>query len=175
MLLMLLEIIPCDSVANVLNLIPVFFRGQAHSAVHENPISRVQPSCVAIREKGGRVMEEEDLTFRIRGCAYEVFRVLGFGFLEQVYQQALLRKFALQGVKAVGQAALEVRYKGEPVGRYAADILVDDRIVVELKAAESLTKAHEAQLLNYLKASGKKVGLLINFMHPKAEIRRLVL
>ena len=120
-------------------------------------------------------MELEDLTFKIRGCAYEVFRVLGAGFLEQVYQPALLREFALQGVKAVGQCALEVDYKGEPVGRYVADILVEDRVVIELKAVESLTKAHEAQLLNYLKASGKKVGLSVNFAHPKAEIRRFVL
>jgi GxxExxY protein len=120
-------------------------------------------------------MEEDDLTFRIRGRAYEVFRVLGAGFLEQVYQQALLSEFSLRGVKAVGQAALEVDYKGVPVGRYVADILVDDRVILELMAAESLTKAHEAQLLNYLKASGKKVGLLINFANPKAEIRRFVL
>lgn len=120
-------------------------------------------------------MEEEELTFKIRGCVYEVFRVLGAGFLEQVYQRALLREFALQGVKAVGQSALEVDYKGEAVGRYVADILVDDRVVIELKAVESLTKANEAQLLNYLKASDKKVGLLINFAHPKAEIRRFVL
>ena len=120
-------------------------------------------------------MEQEDLTFRIRGCAYEVFRVLGFGFLEQVYQHALLHELALRGVKAVGQAGLDVQYKGEVVGRYLADILVDDRIVVELKAVESLVKGHEAQLLNYLKAGGKKVGLLINFGRPKCEIRRFVL
>ena len=120
-------------------------------------------------------MEQEDLTFRIRGCAYEVFRVLGFGFLEQVYQHALLRELALRGMTAVGQAGLEVRYKGEPVGRYVADILVEEQIIVELKAVESLTKAHEAQLLNYLKAGDKKVGLLINFARPKCEIRRFVL
>jgi GxxExxY protein len=120
-------------------------------------------------------MEEEDLTFRIRACAYEVFRTLGAGFLEQVYQQALLFELGLQGIKAMGQCALEVDYKGERVGRYVADILVEDRIVVELKAAESLSKAHEAQLLNYLKAGGKKVGLLMNFAHPRAEIRRFVL
>lgn len=120
-------------------------------------------------------MEEEDLTFRIRGCAYEVFRVLGAGFLEQVYQQALLRELELQSIKAVGQCPLEVDYKGGPVGRYVADILVEDRVVIELKAVESLTKTHEAQLLNYLKASGRKIGLLVNFSHPKAEVRRFVL
>ena len=120
-------------------------------------------------------MEEEDLTFKIRGCVYEVFRVLGAGFLEQVYQKALLHELELQGLRADGQRALEVTYKDKPVGLYAADILVEDRVVVELKAVESLTRAHEAQLLNYLKASGKRVGLLVNFTHPKAEIRRFVL
>ena len=120
-------------------------------------------------------MEEEELTFKIRGCVYEVFRVLGAGFLEQVYQQALLRELELQGLRADGQRALEVAYKGEPVGRYVADVLIEDRVVVELKAVDALTKAHEAQLLNYPKASGKKVGLLVNFTHPKAEIRRFVL
>lgn len=120
-------------------------------------------------------MEEEALTFKIRGCVYEVFRVLGAGFLEQVYHQALLRELALQGLRASGQRALDVAYKGESVGHYVADIVVEDRVVIELKAVGSLTKAHEAQLLNYLKATGMKVGLLVNFTHPKAEIRRFVL
>ena len=104
-------------------------------------------------------MEEEEITFKIRGCVFEVFRVLGGGFLEQVYQQALLHELELQGLRAEGQRALEVTYKGKSVGVYLADILVEDRIVLELKAVQSLTKAHEAQLLNYLKASGKRVGL----------------
>ena len=120
-------------------------------------------------------MEEEELTFKIRGCVYEVFRVLGAGFLEQVYQHALLHELETQGVPADGQRALEVTYKGKQVGVYVPDILVDNRVIVELKAVESLTKAHEAQLLNYLKASGKKVGLLVNFTHPQAEVRRFVL
>ena len=120
-------------------------------------------------------MEEEGLTFKIRGCVYEVFRVLGAGFLEQVYQQALLQELEAQGLRAESQRGLEVTYKGKQVGVYVADILVEDRVVLELKAAQSLTKAHEAQLLNYLKASGKRIGLLVNFAHPKAEIRRFVL
>jgi len=120
-------------------------------------------------------MEEEEITFKIRACIFEVFRVLGAGFLEQVYQQALLQELQAQGLRAEGQRALEVTYKGKIVGLYVADILVEDRIVLELKAVQSLTKAHEAQLLNYLKASGKRVGLLVNFVHPKAEIRRFVL
>jgi len=120
-------------------------------------------------------MEEDELTFKLRGCVYEVFRVLGAGFLEQVYQQALLQELEAQGLRAESQRALEVSYKGRSVGVYLADVLVEDRIVLELKAAQSLTKAHEAQILNYLKASGKRVGLLVNFAHPKAEIRRFVL
>ena len=120
-------------------------------------------------------MEEEAITFRIRACVFEVFRVLGADFLEQVYQQALPRELQAQGLRAEGQRALEVAYKGSVVGTYVADLLVEDRIVLELKAVRSLTKAHEAQLLNYLKASGKRIGLLINFVHPKAEIRRFIL
>ena len=120
-------------------------------------------------------MEDEEITFKIRGCVYEVFRVLGAGFLEQVYQLALMHELEIQGLRAESQHGLEVTYKGRPAGTYMADILVEDRIVLELKAVQSLTKAHEAQLLNYLKASGKRVGLLVNFAHPKAEIRRFVL
>ena len=119
-------------------------------------------------------MEEDELTFKIRGCVYEVFRVLGAGFLEQVYELALMQELEIQGLRAESRRALEVTCKGKPVGLYVADIPVEDRVVLELKAAQSLTKAHEAQLLNYLKASGKRVGLLVNFSHPKAEIRRFV-
>jgi len=132
-------------------------------------------NALATETHGKHGMEEEELTFKIRGCVYEVFRVLGAGFLEQVYHQALLKEFELQGLRAESQRALEVTYKGAPVGLYVADILVEDRVVLELKVVEALAKAHEAQLLNYLKASGKKVGLLVNFKHPKAEIRRFVL
>ena len=120
-------------------------------------------------------MEEEELTYRIRGYVYEVFRELGAGFLEQVYRLALVHELELHGLREESQRGLEVNYKGKQVGLYLADILVEDRIVVELKAMPSLTKAHEAQLLNYLKASGKRVGLLVNFAYPKAEVRRFVL
>ena len=120
-------------------------------------------------------MEEEELTYRIRGCVYEVFRVLGAGFLEQVYQHALLHELELQGLRAHGELGLDVTYKGKQIGHYVADIIVEDRIVIELKAVQSLTTVHEAQLLNYLKASGKRVGLLVNFAYPKAEVRRFVI
>jgi GxxExxY protein len=119
-------------------------------------------------------VEEEELTHRIRGCVYEVFRVLGAGFLEQVYHEALMHELQLQGLRAESKRNLTVTYKGMEVGQYVADIVVDDRVVIELKTVQMLTKVHEAQLLNYLKATGIKVGLLVNFVHPKAEIRRFV-
>ena len=130
---------------------------------------------MTVKTQGQRRMEDEELTFKIRACIFEVFRVLGSGFLERVYQQALLQELQAQGLRAESERQLEVTYKGNVNGLYVADILVEDRIVLELKAAQSLTKAHEAQLLNYLKASGKRVGLLVNSVHPKAEIRRFVL
>ena len=121
------------------------------------------------------MLREEDLTRRIRGCVYEVYRNLGAGFLEKVYENALLRELELCGLNAKAQVPLKVVYKSKAVGEYFADILVEDRVLVELKAQEQLARIHEAQLLNYLKISGKKVGLLVNFTYPHAEVRRLVL
>lgn len=117
---------------------------------------------------------EEDLTYRIQGCVFEVFRQLGHGFLEKVYEQALLLELTQAGLSAKAQCPLRVYYKGTVVGEYCADIIVEGRVLLELKAQEKLVSAHEAQLLNYLKATGLHVGLLINFWHPKAEVRRFV-
>ena len=116
---------------------------------------------------------EEELTYRIRGCVFEVSKQLGAGFLEKVYENALLREFALQGIAAQSQVALAVAYKDEVVGEYFVDILVENRILLELKAQEKLTPVHEAQLINYLRASSHRVGLLVNFVHPRAQVRRL--
>ncbi|RRQ21425.1 GxxExxY protein [Thiohalobacter thiocyanaticus] len=121
------------------------------------------------------MLVEEELTYGIRGCVYEVYRQLGAGFLEKVYEKALIRELHLQGVNAEAQVPLKVEYKGEVVGEYLAGILVEARVLVELKAQSELSKVHEAQLVNYMRASGKKVGLLVNFTHPKAEIRRVVI
>lgn len=117
----------------------------------------------------------EDVTYKIRGAVFEVNRVLGAGFLEKVYENALLVELRRQGLKAESQVPLKVYYKGEVVGEYYVDIVVEDRVLLELKAVEQLQKVHEAQMLNYLKATGMKLGLLVNFKHPKAEIRRFVL
>ena len=120
-------------------------------------------------------MKLNDITYEINGAIFEVNKVLGPGFLEKVYENALLYELKNRGLKAVCQAPINVIYKGQCVGEYVADILVEDSVIIELKTAERIEKIHEAQLLNYLKATGIQVGLLVNFRHFKAEIKRLVL
>jgi GxxExxY protein len=115
-----------------------------------------------------------EITYTINGAVYEVNKVLGAGFLEKVYEKALLVEFRKRGLKAEAQVPITVKYKDEVVGEYFADIVVEDQVIIELKAVEQLQKIHEAQLLNYLKATGYKIGLLVNFTHPKAEIKRFV-
>ena len=120
-------------------------------------------------------MDLNELTYAINGAIFEVNRILGPGFLEKVYENALLMELRARGIKAVAQHPINVRYKDQIVGEYFADLLVEDRVIIELKTVESIKKIHEAQLLNYLKATGIKVGLLVNFKSMKAEIKRLVL
>ncbi len=114
------------------------------------------------------------LTERVLGAVFEVSNTLGAGFLEKVYERALLRELGLQGIRATPQTALEVTYKGQSVGEYFADLLVEDVLVVELKCAERLAGEHTAQCLNYLRASGLAVCLLVNFQRPKVEWKRVV-
>jgi GxxExxY protein len=120
-------------------------------------------------------MDINDITYKINGAIYEVNRVLGPGFLEKVYENALLIELHERGLKTENQVPIEVQYKAANVGEYFADLLVEDTVIVELKTVENLTKLHEAQLLNYLKATGVKVGLLVNFQNKKAQIKRMVL
>ncbi len=119
-------------------------------------------------------MDISDITYQINGAIFEVNRILGHGFLEKIYQKALLIELWKRGLKAESEVPIQVQYKGELVGDYFADIVVENRIILELKSIEKLQPVHEAQLLNYLKATGIQVGLLINFTHPKAEIKRMV-
>ena len=120
-------------------------------------------------------MDINKLTYAINGAVFEVNRVLGCGFLEKVYENALLTELRSLGLKAESQVPIKVYYKNEVVGEYTADILVEEKVILELKTVEKLEKIHEAQLLNYLKATGIHVGLLVNFKHTKAEIKRMVL
>ena len=116
----------------------------------------------------------ESLTERVLAAIFEVSNTLGAGFLEKVYERALLREPAVRSISAVPQASFAVIYKGQTVGEYFADILVEDVLVVELKCVERLANEHTAQCLNYLRASGRSVCLLVNFQRPKVEWKRIV-
>ena len=118
-------------------------------------------------------MLHEELTGRILEASFEVMRELGSGFLEGVYQNALLVALRQKGIKAEARVPLLVRFRGEVVSEYFADLLVEDKVIVELKAVKALMPEHQAQLINYLKATGIEVGLLINFGRPRLEYRRL--
>lgn len=124
----------------------------------------------------GQVMglEHGEITEQIIGAAYEVHRVLGYGFLEKVYQRAMQVEIERRGLRAVIEAPIEVRYKAVPVGEYRADILVNESVIVELKVAKAYCPDDEPQLLNELKATGIKVGLLINFGRTRVEFKRMV-
>lgn len=118
--------------------------------------------------------EQDPLTERILGCAYTVSNALGCGFLEKVYENALCHELRKAGIQAAQQQGLEVHYDGVMVGEFTADIVVEGRVILELKAIPSLENWHGAQCLNYLKASGLSTCLLINFGKPRLEIRRFV-
>jgi GxxExxY protein len=113
------------------------------------------------------------LTETVIHAFYEVYNTLGYGFLEKVYENALTHELRKGGLTVVQQAPIKVYYDGAVVGEYFADLLVNDLIILELKAVETLAPAHEAQLLNYLRATRYEVGLILNF-GPKAQIRRKI-
>ena len=114
------------------------------------------------------------MTEGVIGAFYEVYNILGYGFLEKVYEMALASEFSRRGLVFARQVPIEVCYKGDVVGDYVADFLVDGKVVVEVKAAKEFCEKDGAQLVNYLRGTGKEVGLLLNF-GEKAEIRRRVL
>ena len=117
--------------------------------------------------------KHSEITEKIIAAAYAVHNQLGFGFLEKVYKNALMIELGNMSFKCQAEVPLKVFYQDKPVGEYFADIVVEDKIVVETKAVSKLDPAHEAQLVNYLKASGISVGLLINF-GTSVEIKRRV-
>ena len=117
-------------------------------------------------------MEHEELTKKIIGCCFKVYNTLGYGFLESVYQKSLMIELRKAGLAARSEQAIPVLYEGELVGDFVADVIVVDTIILELKSVRQLAEIHEVQLVNYLKATGKSVGLLINFGEKKVEVRR---
>lgn len=119
-------------------------------------------------------MQYEHITREIIGCAYTVYNELGFGYLESVYEKAFQIELATQNLQAVLQAPIEVFYRSQPVGEFRCDVLVDEKIIVELKSVSQLITAHEVQLVNYLVATGLDVGLLINFGPTRVDTKRKV-
>ncbi len=118
--------------------------------------------------------ELEDLLHVVVGACYEVSNILGAGFLEKVYERALLEELWLRGIRAESQVPIHVTYKGKLVGEYLADILVEGKLIVELKCCERLADEHTAQCINYLRATGKQLLLLVNFQNPRVEWRKIV-
>ena len=114
-----------------------------------------------------------ELTDKIIACAYDVYNQLGFGFSEKVYENAMMIKIAQKNLTAVQQVPVNVFFEKQLVGEYFPDLLVENKVIVELKAVSTLSKAHEAQLVNYLKATGIKVGLLFNFGEKLKIVRRV--
>ena len=116
----------------------------------------------------------DPLTETALAAIFEVANTLGAGFLEKVYHRALLKELRIRGLQTVSQPSFRVIYKGECVGEYFADLLVENTVLVELKCVERLANEHTAQCLNYLHASGKTLCLLVNFQRPKVEWKRIV-
>lgn len=114
-----------------------------------------------------------DITEKIIGAFYNVYNELGFGFLEKVYENAMVVELRTMGLKVTKQQNIKVTYKNIEVGDYYADLLVEDRVIIELKAAEALAPEHELQLINYLKATDIEVGLLLNFGKKPQRIRKI--
>src|ERR1700747_1877837 len=120
------------------------------------------------------IYPEQDLTQKILGGAFAVHNALGCGFLEKVYSNALSFELRNLGLQCEHEVPFKVKYKNVVVGDYCADLVVEKRVLVELKACTALDSVHEAQILNYLKASSVQVGLLLNFGKPKLQYRRFV-
>jgi GxxExxY protein len=114
------------------------------------------------------------LSSKVIGAAQRVSTVLGCGFLEKVYENALAVELRSQGLMVIQQNGITIRYKHEIVGEYFADLLIEDLIIVELKAVKTLDPVHEAQCINYLRASGVPLCLLMNFSRPRLDVRRII-
>ena len=119
-------------------------------------------------------MQHKELTERIISAAYTVYNTMGFGFLESVYEKYLLIELKKDNIRAESQKPVTVKYRNEIVGEFKADIIVEDTVILELKSIKQIVQAHEVQLVNYLVATGKPVGFLLNFGEQKVEVKRKV-
>ena len=117
----------------------------------------------------------KELGFDIIGVAMKVHRDLGSGFLEKVYENAMMVLFRKRLITAEQQKSLNLIYYGENIGRYVVDILIEDKVILELKVVDKITDIHIAQTINYLKITGKKLGIILNFKNKKLEYKRVIL
>lgn len=117
-------------------------------------------------------LENDKLTETIMGCAMEVHRRLGPGYLESVYEKALMIELKRAGISCQNQKPIEVTYRDEAVGEFVADIVIEGRVILELKACQTLHQRHEAQLVNYFVATGHDIGLLMNFGTDSLQFKR---
>lgn len=120
-----------------------------------------------------RYLAHSTLTRDILGCCFAVIKELGPGFLERVYKNALLLAMTQNGLQVEAEKCFEVKFRGKMVGRYTADLIVEEKVIVELKCCEHLLREHQAQVINYLTVAKLPVGLLVNFRHRKLEYKRL--
>jgi len=116
----------------------------------------------------------KDLSYKIVGLAMEVHNKLGYGFLEKVYEKAMMVLLRREGIQATQQAPITVHFEGEVIGDYSADILVEDKIILELKVVEKIANIHRDQALNYLKATGLRSAILLNFGKERLQYERFV-
>ena len=117
-------------------------------------------------------MQYQQITEKIIGCAFRVYKNIGFGFLESVYEKCMLIELKQAGLNAESQKPIEVFYQKHLVGRFVADIIVNDSIILELKSVKQIAIAHEVQLVNYLVATNKPIGLILNFAEKKVQVKR---
>lgn len=125
-------------------------------------------------ERNDKPLLFENLTYKIIGAALEVYKILGYGFLEEVYEKAILKEFELRGIPAKSNCPIELNYKGDTIPGRLPSILVDDKVIVDLQTAEELRTGNEHYMVNFLKVTGIKVGLIINFGRDGCKPRRFV-
>ncbi len=125
-----------------------------------------------LQDRQDKGLKYDEITQTVIGCAFEVINELGAGFLESVYEKALLLALRQKGLSVTAQHPVKVMFRNECVGDFYADISVEEKVIVELKAVKTIAPEHQAQIINYLNATGIEVGLLINFGNPKLEYKR---
>ena len=145
------------------------------SSINENQIGRkmLSDESTQMNTNKKKILYKE-LSYKIIGLTMEVYNKLGYGFLEKVYENALMILFKREGIKAEQQVPIKVYFEGKVVGDYVADILIENKIIIELKSVEKIINAHKAQVLNYLCATGIRLGIILNFGKEELTFERFV-